>query len=74
MDFVWPEEKVILEIDGWKFHGHRRAFERDRKRTMILSDAGYHVIRITVRQFTQEPLALIAHIARVLDRRARERH
>jgi very-short-patch-repair endonuclease len=61
---------VILEVDGWKFHGHRRAFEDDRKRDMIFSDAGYHVIRITWRHFTREPLALIAHIARMLDRRS----
>jgi very-short-patch-repair endonuclease len=70
-DFLWESEKVVLEVDGWKFHGHRRAFENDRKRDRILSDAGYHVIRVTYRHFTEEPLALIAHIARILDRRAR---
>ncbi len=74
VDFLWDSEKVILEVDGWKFHGHRRAFEDDRKKDMILSDAGYHVIRVTWRQFTGEPLALIAHIARVLDRRGRTPH
>ena len=71
VDFLWPAERVVLEVDGWKFHGHRRAFESDRKKDMILADAGYHVIRVTLRHFTQEPLALIAHIARVLDRRSR---
>jgi very-short-patch-repair endonuclease len=74
VDFLWETERVVLEVDGWKFHGHRRAFERDRKKGMILSDAGCHVTRITVRQFTREPLALIAHIARVLDRRSRVSH
>jgi very-short-patch-repair endonuclease len=74
VDFLWEAEKVILEVDGWKFHGHRRAFETDRKRDRILSDAGYHVIRITWRQFTEESLALIAHIARMLDRRSRTPH
>jgi very-short-patch-repair endonuclease len=73
-DFVWESERVVLEVDGWKFHRHRRAFENDRKKDMIFADAGYHVIRVTWRQFTQEPLALIAHIARVLDRRNRMPH
>jgi hypothetical protein len=41
---------------------------------MILTDASYYVIRATCRQFTEEPLALIAHIARVLDRRSRMPH
>jgi very-short-patch-repair endonuclease len=74
VDFLWEAEKVVLEVDGWPFHRDRRAFENDRKRDRILSDAGYHVIRITVRHFTHEPLALIAHIARMLDRRSRSPH
>jgi very-short-patch-repair endonuclease len=72
-DFVWPEHKVILEVDSYQFHGHRRAFENDRRKDMVWADAGYHVIRITWRQFTGEPLALIAHIARALDRSSRSR-
>jgi very-short-patch-repair endonuclease len=72
-DFLWVDEKVIVEVDSWKFHGHRRAFETDRKKDMVLRDAGYLVIRITWRQFTQETLWLIAHLARALDRRSRTR-
>jgi very-short-patch-repair endonuclease len=68
-DFLWPEEKVVLEVDGWDSHRHRHAFERDRKKDRVLHDAGYHVIRVTWRHFTEETLALIAHIARMLDRR-----
>jgi very-short-patch-repair endonuclease len=68
-DFLWEAEQVVLEVDGFRWHGHRRAFENDRKRDRILADAGYHVIRVTWRQFTEETLALIAHIARMLDRR-----
>jgi very-short-patch-repair endonuclease len=68
-DFLWPQEKVVLEVDGWDSHRHRHAFERDRKKDRILNDAGYLVIRVTWRHFTQETLALIAHIARMLDRR-----
>lgn len=71
VDFLWEREKVVLEVDGWGFHGHRQAFEHDRKKDMALADLGYHVIRVTYRHFTEEPLALIAHIARVLDRRSR---
>jgi len=41
---------------------------------MIFSDTGYHVIRVTWRHFTREPPALIAHIARMLDRRTRMPH
>ena len=64
-DFLWEEEKVILEVDSWQFHGHRSAFESDRKKDMILRDAGYVVIRVTWRQFTEELLPLIASLARI---------
>jgi very-short-patch-repair endonuclease len=38
---------------------------------MALRDAGYTVIRITGRQLKDEPLLVIAHIARALDRATR---
>ena len=62
---------MILEVDSWQFHGHRHAFEHDRKKDMGLRDLGYVVIRVTWRQFTQELLAVIAHLARALDRGSR---
>jgi very-short-patch-repair endonuclease len=71
VDFLWRREQVALELDSWQFHGHRRAFERDRRKDMALADAGYQVIRVTWRQFTEEPLALVAHLARALDRATR---
>ena len=70
-DFLWPLERVIVELDSWQFHSHRRAFERDRRKDMALRDAGYTVIRITGRQLIGEPLMVIAHIARALDRATR---
>jgi very-short-patch-repair endonuclease len=71
VDFLWLQERVIIEADSYRFHGHRRAFERDRRKDMALRDAGYEVIRITWRQLTEEPLVLVAHVARALDRAER---
>jgi very-short-patch-repair endonuclease len=71
VDFLWQREKLIVEFDSWQFHGHRRAFERDRRKSVALAEAGYLVLRFTWRQLTEEPLAVIASIARALDRRAR---
>lgn len=70
VDFLWPEHRVVLEVDSFTFHGHRRAFERDRRKTMVLEDAGYRVIRVTPRQLAEEPYWVIAHIARALERYA----
>jgi very-short-patch-repair endonuclease len=71
VDFLWEEERLIVEFDGFQFHGHRKAFEDDRRRVMVLADAGYQVIRITWRQLTEEPYVVIAHIARALGQRSR---
>jgi hypothetical protein len=32
VDLQWPEQRLVAELDGWLYHGHRRAFETDRER------------------------------------------
>jgi very-short-patch-repair endonuclease len=62
-DFSWSDERLIVEADGYQFHGHRYAFERDRRRDQVHIAAGYTVIRVTLRQLENEPLRVIAVIA-----------
>ncbi len=66
VDMVWPDRKLVLEFDGFKFHSDRRAFERDRRRDQDLVAQGYRVIRVTARQVEDEPLAVIARLAAAL--------
>ena len=58
----------MLEVDGYSYHGHRAQFESDRRKDMALMAAGYRVIRVTWRQLTEEPLAVVAVIATALGR------
>jgi very-short-patch-repair endonuclease len=69
VDCVWPEHRLIVEFDGYDFHGHRRAFETDRARDARLLAAGYRVLRVTWLQLTREPYAVIATVASALARR-----
>lgn len=62
-DFCWPDLRLIVEFDGYQAHGHRYAFERDRKRDQAHIAAGYTVLRFTWRQLENEPLRVIAVIA-----------
>jgi Protein of unknown function (DUF559) len=55
VDFLWPERRVIVEVDSYRYHGDRSAFERDHRSTLILETAGYAVHRITERMLTQDP-------------------
>lgn len=73
VDFHWPEHRLIAEVDGWQFHGHRIAFERDRTRDAELQLEGWTVVRFTWRQLRQEPGAVAARVARFLTPRASRR-
>jgi hypothetical protein len=66
IDFLWPAARLVVEVDGLRYHGHARAFETDRRRDQILVAAGYRVIRITWHQLTREPMATIARLAQAL--------
>jgi very-short-patch-repair endonuclease len=52
VDLHWPELKLIVEIDGYGTHDHRRAFETDRVRDQRLLAAGWRVARVTEWQMT----------------------
>lgn len=43
-------ERLVVEVDGFEFHGTREAFERDRARDRALIERGYLVIRVTQSQ------------------------
>ncbi len=66
VDFVWPGSRLVVEVDGYRYHGHRAAFERDRRKDMALLAAGYRVIRVTWRQLCHEPLFVAAMLAGAL--------
>jgi predicted transcriptional regulator of viral defense system len=68
VDFVWREQRVIVETDGHTTHRTRQAFEQDRVRDQRLIVAGWTVIRITWRQLTRNPGEVTDRIARLLSR------
>lgn len=46
VDLLWPEGKVIVEIDGYRFHSDRNTFMKDRNRDYELTISGYLVLRL----------------------------
>ena len=52
VDFLWREQRLVAELDGWRYHRGRQAFEDDRARDQALARAGVRVIRFTHRQVT----------------------
>jgi very-short-patch-repair endonuclease len=66
VDFLWPGARVVVELDGYAFHGDRAAFERDRERDATLQLAGYRVLRVTYRRLLKEHDAVIAEVSALL--------
>jgi very-short-patch-repair endonuclease len=66
VDFRWPRERLIVEVDSWTFHGRtRQAFDGDRARDRQLLREGWRVARFTDRQLLADGAA-VAHELREL--------
>lgn len=68
VDFLFERGRLVVETDGWRFHGHRAAFERDRRRDATLTRAGYRTLRFSHDQLAGEPRAVAATVAAALAR------
>lgn len=66
VDALWRAERLVVEIDGFAIHSTRAVFERDRQRDRELAAAGLTVLRITWRELTLEPEALLVQLAQNL--------
>jgi very-short-patch-repair endonuclease len=55
VDAQWPGHPVAVELDSWRHHGTRAAFERDRTRDAELHARGIATVRFTYRQITTRP-------------------
>ena len=66
VDAYWPEQRLMVEADGFEFHGHRAAFERDRARDAEMQVAGYRVLRLTHRRLDEEPEKVVAQLRHLL--------
>ena len=67
VDALWPDAKLVVELDSYGFHGHRQAFERDRERDAVLQLAGYRVVRVTWRRIERERTALVRILGALID-------
>ncbi|MDQ4124682.1 MAG: endonuclease domain-containing protein [Actinomycetota bacterium] len=47
LDFAWPEARVALEVDGYRWHSSRAAWENDRQRLRELGRAGWTIVHAT---------------------------
>lgn len=67
VDALWPQARLVVELDSFEFHRHRAAFESDRARDADFLLAGYRTIRVTHRRLDREPDRLAVQIRALLN-------
>ena len=65
VDFLWPG-RLVVEIDGFRFHSTRRSFDHDHRKDAVLRSFGLPVLRFTWEQITGEPVMVVALVAQSL--------
>ncbi|MDR2200422.1 MAG: DUF559 domain-containing protein [Deltaproteobacteria bacterium] len=47
VDLLWRKGRLVVEVDSYRHHGHKKAFREDRRRDYLLFLSGYQVLRLT---------------------------
>ena len=75
-DFAWPEERVMVEVDGMHGRdghvgGHRSlsGAQRDRERDRAAQSAGWLVLRYTTKEAVNDPCGCADQVGAVLSAR-----
>jgi very-short-patch-repair endonuclease len=66
VDVAYPAHRLLIELDGRRWHDSRSAMESDRRRDNDLVAAGWRVVRITWRQLVDDPVGVVALLRRLL--------
>lgn len=66
VDALWRDARLVVELDGRRFHSTARDFERDRIKDADLVLAGYRVLRITWQRLRDHPGAELARLRHLL--------
>lgn len=70
-DALFARARLVVELDGTRWHRTRRRQEDDRRKELRLRGRGMLVLRYTARQVLEEPEAVVADLVRTLAERAR---
>jgi very-short-patch-repair endonuclease len=66
VDCRWPERRLTVELDSYRFHHSRHAREQDRRREREARARGDEFRRYTWSDVFEEPLQMLAELRRLL--------
>ncbi|MDQ2700871.1 MAG: DUF559 domain-containing protein [Actinomycetota bacterium] len=68
VDCLWPDQGLIIELDGYEFHSGRMASIKDGARDNRLRTAGFRVVRFTYDAVVNHPMEVMRVIEMELSR------
>lgn len=63
VDCRWPEQRLTVELDGYRFHNSRHSWEQDRRREREARARGDDFGRYTYGDVFEHPTAMLAELA-----------
>jgi very-short-patch-repair endonuclease len=69
VDFLFRSAWLIVEVDGYRYHGTRYRFVRDRRRTAALGALGYQVHPLTWDDIENRPAVAMRDLKLALEQR-----
>lgn len=68
VDLAFPDRRLILEVDGFRFHSGRSRWENDRDRRNALTALGWVVLHVTARMLDEMRADFLRDLARAYHR------
>ncbi|WP_168545211.1 DUF559 domain-containing protein [Tsukamurella spumae] len=68
-DFTWPEEQLVVEVDGWAFHKDAVRFQRDHDKRNDFARRGLTVLAFTWHDVVNDPVGTVEAVVAVLRER-----
>jgi very-short-patch-repair endonuclease len=69
VDAYFPDERVVVELDGWGFHSSEYSFKRDREQDAELLARGIVTVRITWDRLIGSPEREARRLLQILEQR-----
>jgi very-short-patch-repair endonuclease len=69
VDFCFPEARLVVEADSYRWHGNRRAWQRDIERRNQMTALGWQIIQVTWADLTRNPDRIVGRLRDLLQPR-----
>ena len=66
VDFAYPNRKIAIEADGYRWHSARMQWERDLDRRNVLTALGWQLLHVTWTELRRRPDVVMAHLRGML--------